>query len=121
MLFSAIFSIAVCVLMIIQWIITIARGNVQSLESGSTSGRGRTEMIFHWVAEFGTALMLLSGGIGLLVNATWAPIVFYIAAGMLIYTVINSPGYFAQQGQWSMVGMFSVILILAIVSIILVV
>ena len=119
MLFSAIFSIAVGVLMIVQWIITIARGNVQSLESGSTAGRGRTEMMFHWVAEFGTALMLLSGGIGLLVNSTWAPILFYIAAGMLIYTVINSPGYFAQQGQWPMVVMFSAILILAIISIIL--
>ena len=121
MLFSAIFSIAVGVLMIIQWIITIARGNEQSLEAGSTAGRGRTEMMFHWVAEFGTALMLLGGGIGLLVSGTWAPIVFYIAVGMLIYTVISSPGYYAQLGQWSMVGMFSVILILAIVSIILMV
>ena len=121
MLFSAIFSIAVGVLMIIQWIITIARGNVQSLEAGSTAGRGRTEMMFHWVAEFGTSLMLLLAGIGLLVNSTWALIVFYIATGMLIYTVINSPGYFAQQKQWPMVSMFSVILILAIVSIVLVI
>jgi len=78
-------------------------------------------MMFHWVAEFGTTFMLLSGGIGLLMNGVWAPTVFYLSVGMLIYTVINSPGYFVQQGQWSMVVMFSIILVLAMISIILVV
>jgi hypothetical protein len=35
---------------------------------------------------------------------------------MLAYTAIVSPGYFAQQGQWPLVGMFAVILALDIVS-----
>jgi len=33
-----------------------------------------------------------------------------------VYTVIVSPGYFAQQGQWPLVAMFAVLLILALVS-----
>jgi len=36
--------------------------------------------------------------------------------GMLLYAVINSPGYFAEKRQWPMVGMFAVLLILALVS-----
>jgi len=33
---------------------------------------------------------------------------------MLLYTLIVSPGYFAQKGQWAFVGMFAVILVLAL-------
>jgi hypothetical protein len=40
-----------------------------------------------------------------------------VFAGMLIYSVIVSPGYFAQQGQWALVAMFAVLLVLAIVSV----
>ncbi len=35
---------------------------------------------------------------------------------MLLYTVIVSPGYFAQKREWPMVGMFAVLLALALVS-----
>jgi hypothetical protein len=33
-------------------------------------------------------------------------------------TAVVSPGYFAQQGQWPLVGMFAVLLALAVVSIV---
>jgi len=36
--------------------------------------------------------------------------------GMLLYAVINSSGYFAEKRKWPMVGMFAVLLILALVS-----
>jgi hypothetical protein len=35
---------------------------------------------------------------------------------MLTYTVLVSPGYFAQLGQWPLVAMFAVLLILTLVS-----
>jgi hypothetical protein len=37
---------------------------------------------------------------------------------MLRYPVIVSPGYFAQQGQWSLVDMFAVLPILDLASIV---
>ncbi len=40
------------------------------------------------------------------------------ASGMLLYTVINSSGYFAELGQWPMVGMFAVLLAVAATSIV---
>ena len=40
-----------------------------------------------------------------------------MALGMLLYTVIVSPGYFAQLGQWAMVAVFALLLVLAFLSI----
>lgn len=73
-------------------------------------------MGFHYVAEFVTAVALVVGGLGLLFGWAWAMTEYLIAMGMLIYTVINSPGYFAQQRQWAMVGMFAGLMILSLVS-----
>ena len=36
-----------------------------------------------------------------------------VSAGMLLYTAIVSPGYFAQQGQWAFLIMFATVLALA--------
>jgi hypothetical protein len=76
---------------------------------------------FHLAAEFATALALLVGGLALLTGQAWGRWVYLLAMGMLLYTVIVSPGYFAQRGQWAFVGMFAVVLLVALVSIALVV
>lgn len=44
-----------------------------------------------------------------------------VGIGMLFYTVIVSPGYYAEKGEWPFVGMFAVILILALASLALVI
>ena len=61
------------------------------------------------------------GGIALLTGQTWGRGFYLLAMGMLLYTVIVSPGYFAEKGQWAFVGMFGIILLLALVSIVLVI
>ncbi len=43
---------------------------------------------------------------------------YLLAAGMLLYSVIVSPGYFAQQEQWGLVGMFAIVLIFTLTSIV---
>ena len=116
MVFSAVFAIAFGILMVVQWTLTILRRDVPGPEAGYTAGRGPIEMRFHWAAEFATALTLVAGGLGLLAAAVWALPVYLVAVGMLIYTVMNSPGYFAQQGQWAPVAMFGLLLALALVS-----
>ena len=37
---------------------------------------------------------------------------------MLLYSVIVSPGYFAQEAQWALVGMFAALLALDLGSIV---
>ena len=106
--------------MIAQWTSDIVRRRIPSQEDEPVSGRGFFDMIFHWTAEFTTAFILIVAGIGLILGSTWGLTVYLVAMGMLIYTAINSTGFFAQQRKWSMVGVFAVILILAVIGLILV-
>jgi len=121
MLFASIFAIIVGAGMVAQWAINIVGNRIPRLEDDPVSGRGLFDMIFHWVAEFLTAFVLIAAGVGLILESAWGVSVFLVGIGMLIYTAINSPGFFAQQRKWSMVGMFIVILILAVLSIFLVI
>ena len=114
-MFPAIFAITVGIGMIGQWVFTLTRKQVAGPEAGATLGRGQIEMRFHWAAEFITALALISAGLGLLLVYPWAQKIYLVSIGMLIYTIINSSGYFAQKGEWWMVGVFGFLLFLALI------
>lgn len=113
--FPAIFAITVGIGMMGQWIYSYSKHQIPELEIEPV------RIKFHIAGEFITALALIVGGFGLLTNQPWNIFVYLIAMGMLLYTVIVSPGYFAQKKQWPVVGVFVVILILAIFSITLVI
>jgi hypothetical protein len=102
--------------MVGQWTVSIAKGRVAGPEAGAVVGRGRVEMIFHWGAEFLTAVALLVGGTGVLARWNWAANLYLLALGMLLYTAVNSAGYFAQKREWPMVGVFGVIFAVGLVS-----
>jgi hypothetical protein len=57
-------------------------------------------------------------GFGLLFGGAWALSIYLVAVGMLLYSMVASPGYFAQRGEWSLVGLFAVLLLLAVLSLI---
>ena len=111
MLFSAIFAVVVGMGMIGQWTASYFGKQIPEL---------KTEPIrigFHIAAEMVTAACLIISGVGLIFPTGWAVDLYLVAVGMLFYTAIVSPGYFAQQGQWGWLGMFTVIIILGITSI----
>jgi len=115
-LFKASFALFVGVGMIAQWAFMIARGQVVTTDEDEISGRGRVEMGFHWVAELLTAVALIVAGIALFAARPWAGWMHALAAGMLLYAVINSAGYFAQRREWPMVGMFALLLVLTTIG-----
>ncbi|HSR29683.1 MAG TPA: hypothetical protein VLY63_03890 [Anaerolineae bacterium] len=115
MVFASVFAMVVGAGMIGQWLFFLATGQVPELKTEPYRIR------FHLAAEFATAIALLVGGIALLTGQTWGRWFYLLAVGMLLYTVIVSPGYFAEKGQWAFVGMFAIVLLLALVSIVLVV
>ena len=111
MAFPAVFAIIVGVGMIGQWTASFISKQIPEL---------KTEPIrigFHLAAELATALCLIMSGIGLLITKTWSVSLYLIASGMLFYTAIVSPGYFAQKGQWGWLVMFGILIVLDIVSI----
>lgn len=72
---------------------------------------------FHLFAEFSTAILLIVSGAGLWFDSEWARTLSLVALGLLLYAVINSPGYYAQKNNLPMVAMFIVIIILTVVAI----
>jgi len=114
MTFPAIFSIIAGVGMIAQWALSFFSKQIPELETE------RIRILFHIAAELITAAMLIVGGAGLLGNWDWGVPVYLVAIGMLLYTAIVSPGYFAQKGQWTWVGIFGVLIVLALASVIVV-
>lgn len=109
--FSGWFAILVGVCMLVQWAMFLLTGNVPEV---------RTEPIrlgFHVAAELSTAVLLLVSGAGALNARRWGRPLLLVALGMLVYTVIVSPGYFAQRHQTWFVVMFGVILALALAAI----
>jgi len=89
-----------------QWAMFIATGNVPELQTEPI------RIAFHLAGEFTTAALLVVGGVGLLAVKKWGYHVFLLALGMLLYTIIVSPGYFGQLGQWVFVVMFAVLVVL---------
>ena len=113
MTFSPVYAIVAGIAMLGYWSVSLARSKVPELE---------TEPIrigFHIVAEFATAIVLLVGGIGLLLSSSWGLNVYLVAMGMLLYTVVVSPGYFAQKREWRMVGLFVILIVLGVASLVL--
>ena len=111
MKFSAWYSIVVGVLMFGQWGFFLATGSVPEVQTAPVA------LTFHLVAEFAAAFCLLVGGIALLRHAAWSKSLLLVAAGMLAYTTIVSPGYFAELGQWPLVVMFAGLLVLDVISV----
>lgn len=110
MTFAAVFAIVVGVGMMAQWTASYLSHQIPELKTEPI------RIAFHLTAEMATALMLILGGIAVLAGASWGRDVYLLALGMLFYTAIVSPGYFAQQGQWIWLGIFGALILLAIVS-----
>ena len=108
MTLPAAFAIIVGVGMLAQWSVSYVTKQIPELESEPY------RIWFHIAGEITTAVLLIAGGITLLLKWSLAPALYLVAMGMLIYTGIVSPGYFAQKGQWAWVLIFAVIVILAI-------
>ena len=110
MKYSAWFSLLVGLLMIGQWGFFLATGQVPELQTEPM------RIIAHLIGEFLTAILLIIGGIAFFRKKEWAKNLLLAAAGMLLYTIIVSPGYFAELGQWPIVGMFVLLVILNLVN-----
>lgn len=104
MKFSAWYGITVGALIILQWIFFLTIGSVPEIQTTPWA------IGFHMAAELLLPLALLVSGLAALQSKAWSRTALLVALGMAIYSEINSPGYFAQLGQWALVAMFAFLL-----------
>ena len=102
--FPAWYGIVVGTLIILQWFLFLTTGSVPELQTTPWA------ISFHMIAELLLALALLVSGMAILRLNPWGEKALLVALGMAIYSEINSPGYFAQLGQWAVVAMFAILL-----------
>jgi hypothetical protein len=114
MKFAAIFAIIVGAGMIVQWLMSYLSQGIPELKTEPL------RIAFHLAGEMATALALIISGLGLAFSAPWSPALFLVASGMLLYTAVVSPGYFAQRGQWAWLGIFGILIIVSVLTIIMV-
>lgn len=104
MKYPAWYGIAVGTLILLQWIFFLTTNSVPQLQTA------RWEISFHLSAELLLSFALLVGGLAALKSKMWGERILLVALGMAIHSEINSPGYFAQRGQWALVAMFACLL-----------
>ncbi len=92
-------------LMVLQWALSLAAGEVPELRTAPV------EIAMHLAAELMTAFGLVAAGISMLRGRKSARPVALFALGMLVYTIIQSPGYFAARGDWPMVALFGALFV----------
>lgn len=101
MSFVAWFEILVGVLIAGLWLTLFATRQIPEIAAG------HRDIWFHIVAELLTAILLVGAGAALLrSDSDTARLAAAVAAGALLYTTVNSPGYYADRRQWPVVGMF---------------
>jgi len=105
---AAIFAIIVGVSMLGMWGVFYLTDNIPELETKPF------ELTFHLIAELITAVFLIIAGVGVLKQARWGYNLYLIATGMVLYTMIMSPGYFLQAGDFSFLIMFLILIVLAL-------
>ncbi|MEJ2252274.1 MAG: hypothetical protein P8Y70_19270 [Candidatus Lokiarchaeota archaeon] len=108
LIISGIYAIIIGIGIIGLWIMLLLTKQVPELKTEPTAIK------FHITAEIIMGILSLLSGIFLLTNLSWAPFLFILAMGLVIYAVINSAGYYGQKKQWAFVLMFGIILITSV-------
>ena len=74
------------------------------------------EITLHLIAEFSTAILLIISATLLFIGNKKGHVLINIAYGMLLYTLIVSPGYYLDLGDLPMALVFGGMFILTIVA-----
>lgn len=101
--YVAVFSIGAGASMPLFWLAAGARGRMAHF------AEGRDDIWFHVAAEVVTGLVLLVAGVGMAVtdDAPWAKALSALGLGLLVYSLIQSPGHYVAKGDRRMAATFA--------------
>jgi len=80
---------------------------------------GKWELSFHLISEFIMALLCLLSGVMLLKNKPYGIFLNTLGLGMVVNSVLNAAGYYAEKNDHAMMILFLVLCMLTIAAIVL--
>ncbi len=93
------------------WATLVMAGQVPEID------QGRVDIWFHLAAELLTAGLLVAAGVAVLRRSSRGRLLAAVALGALAYTTLNSPGYYAESGDWALVSLFALLFTATIAAI----
>lgn len=96
------------------WAVAVTNRRVPEIDSGGI------EIWFHIAAEVVTGVVLIFGGIAVLIDGE-PPLTVVLSSlglGMLVYTLVVSPGYYVERRDAPLVWMFAGFWILTIPAVV---
>ncbi len=108
MIVAAFFNVIVGLIIIYQWFISLRKEDVPEMDTSPKT------ILTHTIAEMVTALTLIMSGIFLLQEKGKGYLLYLLSTGMLIYTIINSAGYFWDKKNYTVVIVFGALLVATI-------
>ncbi len=105
----SVYSVTMGIAMLALWSFSWATGAIPEMTTKPW------EIAMHLTAEFTTAGLLIVSGAGLWFGARWATRVNIFASGMLVYSLIQSPGYYLQRNAMIFVVLLAVVFLLTVV------
>ena len=109
---AGIFSSLVGSSVVILWVILLYTEQVPELATESV------EIYFHITAELIMAILLIISGIGIIIGCSWSIRMFTFSSGFLVYSIINSSGYYIENENSLMLIIFSIILVINLILLI---
>lgn len=73
---------------------------------------------FHVFAEYLLGGLLVTAGLLLLLQGAATSTRVLAAAGGMVYSTINSPGYYARQGKWGAVAAFAAPTLIGVIAVV---
>jgi len=107
------YMLTIGIMIIFLWVFLISSNNVPELETEPAS------ILFHITAEELTAILLVISGVIMWKQKKWSLRLSLISLGMLLYSIVNSSGYYVQYFQLPFVVMFGILFVMTLTIIIL--
>ena len=105
---AAIFAFVVGALILVLWAWLVLTGGVPEYDLHPLAAT------LHVIAEVLTGIALIVAGYALVSRKSWAHKAYLVAAGMLIYALVQAAGYYAENGPGGLVIVFIALMILAV-------
>jgi len=74
-------------------------------------------IVFHIFIEISMGLIAIIGGVFMLKGFKYSREIQLFVLGMVVYSVVNSSGYYGDLGEYIMIFMFGILLIISIISV----